>query len=334
MEKRASNDFTEEKGFEMDSPHAGRSSKGYHLHKEETLEGGFELNIDDDEDSYRDFHPNLDGGEEEEAEDYREGEANDDFEMITIEDGRRNHDSGNEEPLAPEQEERVRRLVRWAIVVSWTSVVLDLTFGCIALFIAIDDKSVGVLGFSLENFLDVITSFLIIWRFGGFSRGPLILGDPEQEDKTERREGRAEVLIALLFVLLGSFTCVIALIVLYENESPDDVVSVILLSSVSIVVLALLAAVKFYLSSALKSQAFRQDAWITTISSVLSIGLAAGSVIFHINSAIWFIDCLVALPLGGVLVASGLRTLFMRKWWQTQFWGVQPTEHGHQLTTR
>jgi len=40
------------------------------------------------------------------------------------------------------------------------------------------DKSVGVLGFSLENFLDVITSFLIIWRFGGFSRGPLILGDP------------------------------------------------------------------------------------------------------------------------------------------------------------
>lgn len=187
------------------------------------------------------------------------------------------------------------------------------------------------------------------------------------------------MLIALLFVLLGSFTCVIALIVLYENESPDDVVSgilpsrlslpsncscsplstlprlVILLSSVSIVVLALLAAVKFYLSSALKSQAFRQDAWITTISSVLSIGLAvlhlglfpralppsqalffaqAGSVIFHINSAIWFIDCLVALPLGGVLVASGLRTLFMRKWWQTQFWGVQPTEHGHQLTTR
>jgi hypothetical protein len=40
------------------------------------------------------------------------------------------------------------------------------------------DKSVGIFGFSLENFLDVVTSLLIIWRFGGFSREALIVGDP------------------------------------------------------------------------------------------------------------------------------------------------------------
>jgi hypothetical protein len=41
----------------------------------------------------------------------------------------------------------------------------------------------------------------------------------------EKREQRAEVLIALLFVLLGGLTCLIALIVLYEKESPDDVIA-------------------------------------------------------------------------------------------------------------
>lgn len=40
------------------------------------------------------------------------------------------------------------------------------------------DKSVGIFGFSLENFLDVVTSLLIIWRFGGFSREELVVGDP------------------------------------------------------------------------------------------------------------------------------------------------------------
>jgi hypothetical protein len=45
------------------------------------------------------------------------------------------------------------------------------------------------------------------------------------DDKMEKREQRAEVLIALLFVLLGGLTCLIALIVLYEKESPDDVLS-------------------------------------------------------------------------------------------------------------
>jgi hypothetical protein len=46
-----------------------------------------------------------------------------------------------------------------------------------------------------------------------------------------------------------------------------------------------------------------------------------GSVVYHLDNDIWFIDCLVAIPLGGVLVAYGLKTLFTRKWWQPHFWG-------------
>jgi divalent metal cation (Fe/Co/Zn/Cd) transporter len=227
--------------------------------------------------------------------------------------------------MTPEQEAQYRSWVRWAIIVSWASVFIDLAFGFISLYIAIADKSVGIFGFSLENFLDVVTSLLIIWRFGGFSREALIVGDPVFDDKMEKREQRAEVLIALLFVLLGGLTCLIALIVLYEKESPDDVLSVIVVAAISIVVLALLAVAKFRLASALNSQSFRQDAFVTTISCILSIGLMAGSIIYHINNDIWYIDCLVALPLGGVLLLYGLKTLLTRKWWQAHFWGHYQT---------
>jgi len=247
----------------------------------------------------------------------REEDHNDDFDVITIEDGQRTTNSH----MTPEQEATFRSRVRWAIIMSWFSVTVDLIFGFVGLFIALSDKSVGIFGFALENFLDVITSFLIIWRFGGFSRKELVVGNPEHDDKMERREQRAAVLIALLFVILGTFTCVIALVVLYENESPDDVLSVIIISSVSIIVLAFLGIIKFYLAIVLKSGAFRQDAWVTTVSSVLSIGLLTGSVVYHLNSDVWFIDSLVALPLGGFLLAYGFYTLATRKWWRLHFWG-------------
>jgi hypothetical protein len=34
---------------------------------------------------------------------------------------------------------------------------------------------------------------------------------------------------------------------------------------------------------------------------------------------------LVALPLGGVLLLYGLKTLLTRKWWQAHFWGHYQT---------
>jgi hypothetical protein len=54
-------------------------------------------------------------------------------------------------------------------------------------------------------------------------------------------------------------------------------------------------------------------------------GTQAGSVIYHIDNDIWFIDCLVALPLGGALLIYGLKTLCTRQWWQPHFWGYYQT---------
>ncbi|ELR18103.1 uncharacterized protein ACA1_368040 [Acanthamoeba castellanii str. Neff] len=296
-------------------PAHNQTSNGYYLQAQDgNGDSNFDLHLDEDP-----LQLHYDG--EREEEDEKEDDGNDDFDVITIEEGHRKHGA----PMTLDEEAQYRSWVRWAIIVSWASVVIDLAFGFISLFIAIADKSVGIFGFSLENFLDVVTSLLIIWRFGGFSREELVVGDPVYDDKMEKREQRAEVLIALLFVLLGGLTCLIALIVLYEKESPDDVIAVIIVAAVSIVVLAVLAVAKFRLATALHSQAFRQDAWVTTISCILSVGLLAGSVIYHIDNDIWFIDCLVALPLGGALLIYGLKTLCTRQWWQPHFWGYYQT---------
>ena len=40
-------------------------------------------------------------------------------------------------PMTPDEEAQYRSWVRWAIIVSWASVIIDLSFGFISLFIAI-----------------------------------------------------------------------------------------------------------------------------------------------------------------------------------------------------
>ncbi len=71
------------------------------------------------------------------------------------------------------------------IICSSSPHLLDFSQRCvqqlIVLFHETIDKSVGIFGFALENILDVITSFLILWRFNGLNpfREPTVyLNDP------------------------------------------------------------------------------------------------------------------------------------------------------------
>ncbi len=61
----------------------------------------------------------------------------------------------------------------------------------------------------------------------------------------ERRENKAEVLIACLFIVLGALTISIALYVLKEEEHPDSVLAVMVIAALSIVCFGVLAAIKF-----------------------------------------------------------------------------------------
>ena len=79
--------------------------------------------------------------------------------------------------------------------VSVASLVLTVCAFCAGLAISVHSSSSAALGYALENGVDAIGSVLVLWRFWG--------AGVVSEAQLELREKRADVGIALMFVLLG-----------------------------------------------------------------------------------------------------------------------------------
>ena len=79
--------------------------------------------------------------------------------------------------------------------VSVASLVLTVCAFCAGLAISIHSSSSAALGYALENGVDAIGSVLVLWRFWG--------AGVVSEAQLELREKRADVGIAIMFVLLG-----------------------------------------------------------------------------------------------------------------------------------
>ena len=79
--------------------------------------------------------------------------------------------------------------------VSVASLVLTVCAFCAGLAISVHSSSSAALGYALENGVDAIGSVLVLWRFWG--------AGTVSEAQLELREKRADVGIAVMFVLLG-----------------------------------------------------------------------------------------------------------------------------------
>jgi hypothetical protein len=153
-------------------PVHNQTSNGYYLQAQDgNGDSNFDLHLDEDP-----LQLHYDG-ERDEEEDEKEEDGNDDFDVITIEEGTRARPAHSASsrvrvsvmsascplsvslllcphlvlcvavaiaghrkhgaPMTPDEEAQYRSWVRWAIIVSWASVIIDLAFGFISLFIAI-----------------------------------------------------------------------------------------------------------------------------------------------------------------------------------------------------
>lgn len=77
------------------------------------------------------------------------------------------------------------------------------------------------MGFGLENFVDAVSSALVVWRFW-----------PAPEEVLESREKRASIGIAMAFVALGVVVGGVAISNLVKKHEPEDPDTLIALVSV------------------------------------------------------------------------------------------------------
>jgi len=183
--------------------------------------------------------------------------------------------------------------------------------------------SPAMLGFGMENLVDLASSGIVVWRFYIGSKTTVT---PEMEEKLDKREKRASILIAIVLFVLGVTVLSIAVQHLAEESHGSNNGLLIGLSLPSAVVFGLLALVKFRMANMLMSPSFRKDAICSMFGAILSGGVFIGTCIKSANEGAWWIDGVIAVLVSLACMWIGLRTMLkniedgQNKFWTAQFW--------------
>eukprot|EP01025_Chloroclados_australasicus_P038593 TRINITY_DN3983_c0_g1_i6.p1 TRINITY_DN3983_c0_g1~~TRINITY_DN3983_c0_g1_i6.p1 ORF type:complete len:248 (+),score=8.85 TRINITY_DN3983_c0_g1_i6:56-745(+) len=216
-------------------------------------------------------------------------------------------------PLRSSEEQRRRCLwEKRARQISYVSITITLVLGVIGLIIAYTDKSVALLGYALESFVDVWSSVLVLWRFWK-------VNDLEGET-TKRREKQAQVGIAFTFVAIGIIVGVQAFHHLVNQEGPLQAMSLIVISLVSMILLSILFLIKMTIARQLQSLTMEKDATASGAVAVLSLGVLVSASIYNQHPTVWWVDSMVAITVTCTLLIAGIKTLTTNDWWNRSFW--------------
>ena len=198
--------------------------------------------------------------------------------------------------------------------VSVASLVLTVCAFCAGLAISIHSSSSAALGYALENGVDAIGSVLVLWRFWG--------AGIVSEAQLELREKRADVGIAVMFVLLGWLVAINGMATLASHEEADNHSFLLGLSVPSAFLFGGLGFYKLRIAHEVDSMALRKDGFCSLAGACLSCGVLIGYFLM-VEAGIWWADGVVAIIVGLVLVVAGALSLKKNvalRWWSRQFW--------------
>jgi len=199
-----------------------------------------------------------------------------------------------------------------AFRVSVASLILTVCAFCAGLAISVHTQSSAALGYALENAVDAVGSLLVLWRFWG----------NVSEAQLELREKRADIGIALMFVVLGVLVAVNASVTLATHKEADNHAFLLGLSVPSAFLFGFLGFYKLRVAEAVDSQALRKDGFCSLAGACLSCGVLVGYFLM-VEADIWWPDGLVAISVGIVLVGAGALSLRKNRglrWWSLSFW--------------
>lgn len=131
---------------------------------------------------------------------------------------------------------------------------LPLLSVCTLLY-AQSNGSVLCLVFGLENVVDLLSDFVVVWRF--YSPGRLTR---EHEELLQRRELRASVAISFILVLLGLSVIATSLDDFVSGpETDQELKAVIVIAFTSVFIFGTLAIFKFHYARKLESESLYKD---------------------------------------------------------------------------
>lgn len=191
--------------------------------------------------------------------------------------------------LAPAERDR---LIRWARLLAWSSLVWMTAEGVIAVVAGIAAGSIALIGFGLDSAIEGMASVIIIWRFWG------------ARALSERAERRAQKLVAVQFFILAPYVAIESVRALVIGHEAETSWLGIGLTIVSAALMPAFGIAKQRVGEKLGSAATKAEGTQNLLCAYLSVAVLAGLLGNTLVGA-WWLDPLAGLFIAYVAVKEG-----------------------------
>jgi divalent metal cation (Fe/Co/Zn/Cd) transporter len=207
-----------------------------------------------------------------------------------------------------------RAWIKAAIVVTWLGIVIPLCYSIFALAVAVIADNLSLLAFALENIVDTLSSFFVIWRFAG------CWGKDSLDDEDPAREEQASVAISVFFVVIAVIIIIACADQFATKDTPVDLPLVIVLSYIGLILGIGFAVAKLVCAHKVHSGVLAKDGWASACGAILALGTLIGVYVYRGNSNVWWIDAAIALAVAVFLLGYGLFGWCTLPWYRSSFW--------------
>lgn len=196
---------------------------------------------------------------------------------------------GARTPLAPAERDR---LIRYAKLLAWSSLVWMTAEGVIAVVAGIAAGSIALIGFGLDSAIEGIASIIIIWRFWG------------ARALSTTAERRAQKLVAVSFFLLAPYVAIESVRALVTGHEAETSWLGIGLTIASAALMPAFGIAKRKIGSKLGSAATAAEGTQNMLCAYLSVAVLAG-LLGNTLIGWWWLDPVAALYVAYIAVREG-----------------------------
>jgi divalent metal cation (Fe/Co/Zn/Cd) transporter len=181
---------------------------------------------------------------------------------------------------------------RRALWLSGLTIVYNLAEGVVSMAFGWADDSIALFGFGADSFIEVASACLVLWKL--LDHGNLA------------RERKATLGIGWLFLGLALGIAGGAILQITAQRHPPTTVPGLVISVLSLSFMAFLWRAKLGTAKAMDSATLAADAACSLACIQLSVVLFAGSLLFLIAPALWWVDAAAALGLALLIGKEGV----------------------------
>mmetsp|Transcript_5895 Transcript_5895/g.12145 ORF Transcript_5895/g.12145 Transcript_5895/m.12145 type:complete len:292 (+) Transcript_5895:151-1026(+) len=195
-----------------------------------------------------------------------------------------------------------------AFALSWVSTIVTVGFAITGVVYYVTTGSAMCLVFGLENFVDFLSSVVVLWRF--WASGNMT---KEREKILKRRDLRASMAISIIMIILGMGIIATSShdVTVGPEGNLQDLEVVLGMAVMSIFVFGCLSLFKFQYANALSSESLYKDAVCSLIGTVLGAALFTNTLIIRSKPQIWWLDPMVAMVCGFTALFLGLHSMYV-----------------------